>query len=65
MNIKQNNFFKKSLLSLAVAGAMSTSFIASANTESAVEDIEVLTVTATRSILNIDDALTSQVVISC
>lgn len=64
MNIKQNNFFKKSLLSLAVAGAMSTSFIASANTESAMEDIEVLTVTATRSILNIDDALTSQVVIT-
>ena len=64
MNIKQNNFFKKSLLSLAVAGAMTTSFIASANTESAVEDIEVLTVTATRSSLNIDDALTSQVVIT-
>ena len=28
------------------------------------EDIEVLTVTATRSSLNIDDALTSQVVIT-
>jgi vitamin B12 transporter len=64
MNIKQTNFFKKSLLSLAVAGAMSTSFIASADTDSAVEDIEVLTVTATRSSLNIDDALTSQVVIT-
>ena len=64
MNIKQNNFFQKSLLSLAIAGAMSTSFIASANTESHVKDIEVLTVTATRSSLNMDDALTSQVVIT-
>jgi vitamin B12 transporter len=64
MNIKQNNFFKKSLLSLAVAGAMSTSFIASANAENEVKDIEVLTVTATRSNLNIDDALTSQVIIT-
>ncbi len=64
MNIKQNNFFKKSFLSLAIAGAMSTSFIASANAEKSVEDIEVLTVTATRSSLNIDDALTSQVVIT-
>ena len=64
MNIKQNNFFQKSLLSLAIAGAMSTSFIASANTESNVKDTEVLTVTATRSSLNIDDALTSQVVIT-
>lgn len=64
MNIKQNNFFKKSFLSLAIAGAMSTSFIASANAEKSMEDIEVLTVTATRSSLNIDDALTSQVVIT-
>ncbi len=64
MNIKQNNFFKKSFLSLAIAGAMSTSFIASANAESEAKDIEVLTVTATRSSLNIDDALTSQVVIT-
>ena len=64
MNIKQNNFFKKSFLSLAIAGAMSTSFIASANAEKSIEDIEVLTVTATRSSLNIDDALTSQVVIT-
>jgi vitamin B12 transporter len=64
MNIKQNNFFNKSLLSLAIAGAISTSFIASANAESDVKDIEVLTVTATRSSLNIDDALTSQVVIT-
>jgi vitamin B12 transporter len=64
MNIKQNNFFQQSLLSLAITGAMSTSFIASANTESHVKDIEVLTVTATRSSLNMDDALTSQVVIT-
>jgi vitamin B12 transporter len=64
MNIKQNNFFKKSLLSLAVAGAMSTSFVALANADSEAKDIEILTVTATRSSLNIDDALTSQVVIT-
>tara|TARA_R110000744_G_scaffold372_8_gene1348 strand:+ start:11870 stop:13723 length:1854 start_codon:yes stop_codon:yes gene_type:complete len=64
MNIKQNNFFKKSLLSLAVAGAMSTAFIASANAENSAKDIEVLTVTATRTQLNIDDTLTSQVVIT-
>lgn len=64
MNIKQNNFFKKSLLSLAIAGSISTTFIASANTETKVEGIEVLTVTATRSHLNIDEALTSQVVIT-
>ena len=63
MNIKQNNFFKKSLLSLAVAGAMSTSFIASANTESA-DDLETITVTASRSPMNIADSLASQVVIT-
>ena len=43
---------------------MSTTFIAAANTVSEATDIEVLTVTATRSQLNIDDALTSQVVIT-
>lgn len=64
MNIKYNNFFKKSLLSLAVAGAMSTASIAAADTNNAAKDIEILTVTATRSSLNIDDALTSQVVIT-
>ena len=64
MNIKQNNSFKKSLLSFAVVGAISTSFIAVADTNNAAKDIEVLTVTATRSSLNIDDALTSQVVIT-
>jgi vitamin B12 transporter len=64
MNIKQNNFFKKSLLSLAVISAMSTAFVASAGTESNAKNIEVLTVTATRTHLNIDDALTSQVVIT-
>ncbi|MCP4989009.1 MAG: TonB-dependent receptor [Colwellia sp.] len=63
MNIKKTNTFKKSLLTLAVAGAMSTPLIVSANSET-VENIEVLTVTATRSSLNIDDALTSQVVIT-
>lgn len=64
MNNNQNKFFNKSLLALAVIGTMSTSFTASANSESKAKGIEVLTVTATRSHLNIDDALTSQVVIT-
>lgn len=67
MNIKLKNNFTKSLLSLAVAGAVSTSFVASANTNQSKaleKDIEVITVTATRSSLNINDALTSQIVIN-
>ena len=62
--VKQNNTFKKSLLSLAIAGVMSTSFAALADINSEAKDIEVLTVTATRSNVNIDDALTSQIVIT-
>ena len=64
MNIKQQTTFNKSLLSLAIFGALSTSFVVSANADSEAKNIEVLTVTATRSSLNIDDALTSQVVIT-
>lgn len=65
MNIKQHNFFKKSLLSLAVsASMMPTAFAAPSSSESKANDIEVLTVTATRSPISIDDALTSQVVIT-
>lgn len=63
MNIKQNTF-KKSLLSLALASVISTPVAAAATDESQAKDIEVITVTATRSSLNIDDALTSQVVIT-
>jgi vitamin B12 transporter len=63
MNIKQNNFFKKSLLSLAVAGAMSSSFIASASNESK-DELETITVTATRSPMDIADSLASVVVIT-
>lgn len=67
MNTKLKNNFTKSLLSLAVAGAVSSAFIATANangTSTLEKDIEVITVTATRSSLNINDALTSQVVIT-
>ncbi|SEL21694.1 vitamin B12 transporter [Colwellia chukchiensis] len=64
MNIKQNNFFQKSLLSLAVIGALSSSTLVAASQESELAATEVITVTATRSQLNIDDALTSQVVIT-
>jgi len=64
MNIKQNNFFKKSLLSLAVVGALSTSFIAAANTGSAGGDIETISVTASRSPMDIADSLASQVIIT-
>jgi len=64
MNIKQNNFFKKSFLSLAIAGAMSTSFIASANADEIVDDMEIISVTASRTPMNIEDSLASQVVIT-
>ncbi len=67
MNTKLKNNFTKSLLSLAVAGAVSSAFIATANangTSTLEKDIEVITVTATRSSLSINDALTSQVVIT-
>jgi vitamin B12 transporter len=67
MNTKLKNNFTKSLLSLAVAGAVSSAFIATANANGSStleKDIEVITVTATRSSLNINDALTSQVVIT-
>jgi vitamin B12 transporter len=64
MNIKQNNFFKKSFLSLAIAGAMSTSFIASVNADETVDDMEIISVTASRTPMNIEDSLASQVVIT-
>lgn len=62
-----NNTFRKSALLLAVTAALSAPLIATAATENKAaeeEKIETLTVTATRSSLNIDDALTSQVVIT-
>jgi len=66
MNTQKNNSFKKTFLSLAIAGAMSTSFTVSAETNNSqnADEIETITVTATRSSLNISDALTSQVVIT-
>ena len=63
MKIKQKNTHAISIVSLAVASVLSMPFIASANTNTD-ESIEVLTVTANRSAINIDDALTSQVVIN-
>ena len=63
MNIKQKNTFRKSLLTLAIAGATSTSFIVSANNESA-DEMETITVTATRSPMSIGDSLATQTVIT-
>ncbi|MCP4320489.1 MAG: TonB-dependent receptor, partial [Alteromonadales bacterium] len=63
MNIKKTNTFKKSLLTLAVAGAMSTPLIVSANSET-VEEVETITVTATRSPMSIENSLATQVVIT-
>ncbi|MBU2892474.1 TonB-dependent receptor [Colwellia sp. D2M02] len=71
MNNKHKNTPTKSFLSLAITAAVSSTFMVSAyaNKNNAVtndvleENIEVITVTATRSALNINDALTSQIVI--
>ncbi len=64
MNLKNN--FKKSALLLAMSGVFSMPAMAieEANNASAEEKIERMTITATRSALSIDDALTSQVVIT-
>lgn len=67
-----NNIFKKSLLSLIITTTMSTSFVALANSEkgqsaekvNSAENLEVITVTSTRSPLSIDDSLASDVVIT-
>lgn len=63
MKFNQKNTLTKSLVSLAIVSTFSTSFIASANDKDE-EIIEVLTVTANRSSLNVGDSLTSQMVIT-
>lgn len=64
MNIKQNNSFKKSFLSLAILGAMSVSSIALAETGTLDDEAETITVTSSRSPVSIADSLASQVVIT-
>jgi vitamin B12 transporter len=64
MQTKQNTFFKQSLLSLAVVSAISTSFIATANTETEAGELETITVTASRSPMDVADSLATQVVIT-
>ncbi len=66
MNLKQNKTFIKSVLALAIAGATSMSFSVSATTSeiTADQDIETVTVTASRTPMAIADSLASQVVIT-
>jgi vitamin B12 transporter len=64
MKTKQNTFFKQSLLSLAIVSTISTPFIAAANTEIETDELETITVTASRSPTNIEDSLATQVVIT-
>jgi len=64
MNTKHNTLFKKSLLSLTVVSAISTSFIAAANSETEADELETITVTASRSPMDVADSLASQVVIT-
>lgn len=64
--IQPINYFKKSAILLALSTAISMPVMALEQAENLAEDAQVerMTITATRSALNIDDALTSQVVIS-
>jgi len=58
--------FKKSVLILAISSAISIPVMALEDTQKSLaeKNVERMTITATRSALNIDDALTSQVVIT-
>jgi len=62
--MKTKNTFKKSALLVAVTSALSAPLTTAIANDAAKEELDVITVTATRSSLNIDDALTSQVVIT-
>lgn len=67
LQVKQTNTFKKSVLLLAITTAISMPVMAleeSKNNTAEERQVERMTITATRSALNIDDALTSQVVIT-
>ncbi|XQW85013.1 TonB-dependent receptor domain-containing protein [Thalassotalea piscium] len=63
MKYNSRTILKQSLLSFAITTTFATSFIASAN-ETEEENVEVFTVTASRSSMEMGDVLTSQVVIS-
>ena len=63
--IKQQNNFKKSALLLAMSAVFSMPVMAIEETNKATEEqVERMTITATRSALSVDDALTSQLVIT-
>ncbi|WP_076419886.1 TonB-dependent receptor [Colwellia sp. UCD-KL20] len=65
--VKQTNTFKKSALLLAITAAISMPVMAVEESKKNTAEeakVERMTITATRSALNIDDALTSQVVIT-
>lgn len=67
LQVRQTNTFKKSVLLLAITTAISMPVMAleeSKNNTAEERQVERMTITATRSALNIDDALTSQVVIT-
>lgn len=62
--MKTNLTFKKSLITLALASVLASNTAIAEQKTSTVDEIETVTVTATRSPLNIADSLTSQVVIT-
>jgi len=64
--IKQKNNFKKSALLLAMSAVFSMPVMAieESNKATAEEKVERMTITATRSALSVDDALTSQLIIT-
>lgn len=67
LQVKQTNTFKKSALLLAITTAISMPVIAVEESKKNTAEeakVERMTITATRSALNIDEALTSQVVIT-
>ncbi|XPF93619.1 TonB-dependent receptor domain-containing protein [Colwellia sp. RE-S-Sl-9] len=61
--VKQTNTFKKSVLLLAITTAISMPAMAVDKTV-AEKDLDIITVTASRTAMNIDDSLASQIVIN-
>ncbi|GLX79758.1 TonB-dependent receptor [Thalassotalea insulae] len=65
MNLKQHKTFIKSVLALAIVGTISATVNATTNPDTATTDeLETITVTASRSPMSIADSLASQVVIT-
>lgn len=63
-NMNINLTFKKTLLTVALTSAFASTNTFATNTQTKEADIETIAVTATRSSLNVEDALVSQVVIT-